>query len=472
MSTNSSFIKIGVVGKPSAGKSTFLNSVTEANAKTGNYPFTTIEPNHGVALYKSKLPCPCSEFNMCQYCSPAYGKCLNGVRYIPVDIMDVAGLVPGASLGKGLGNKFLDDLRHAQVLIHVLDVSGTTNQKGENCEGYDPIGDIEWLTKEIHDWIFNNLWSRWDSIVRKHKTCKNTIDETFSTQLSGYGCNRKFIRNFCDTLAKEMPSLLEQSTDSNSSSNNLNHEEIIFSKHLKPLEKWSEEDLHTCVDLFLKVRFPTLYVLNKIDHKASSKYINKFFERYDPDRIVLTSALSECFLKKMKKNGYILYNEGDSSFKTLEDCETDEERKLLKPLKDDKNITLLNNVRDMVLGRYYSTGVYEAIAKAVELQDPVIIYPVKYSVPQLSEQLQNRQDTNVKVFEQVALMRYGSSIKGFVQKFYRSTFSNQQENNKHQQEKTNVPSYYVEGLDGRKIAEHTLLKRDENNIVRIVFTGH
>jgi len=83
-------------------------------------------------------------------CLPRYGKCIDGIRYVPLKMLDIAGLVPGAAHGKGLGNKFLDDLRHAHVLLHIVDVSGRTNEKGEETRGYDPIGDIEWLQEEIN----------------------------------------------------------------------------------------------------------------------------------------------------------------------------------------------------------------------------------------------------------------------------------------------------------------------------------
>jgi ribosome-binding ATPase YchF (GTP1/OBG family) len=88
---------IACVGKPSAGKSSFLNAVTDASAKVGNYPFTTIKPNHGVAYYPTK--CPCVRFGKQDQCRPRYGRCVNGTRYVPVRMLDVAGLVPGASEG-------------------------------------------------------------------------------------------------------------------------------------------------------------------------------------------------------------------------------------------------------------------------------------------------------------------------------------------------------------------------------------
>eukprot|EP01095_Lingulamoeba_sp_RSL-Kostka_P001715 TRINITY_DN124_c2_g1_i1.p1 TRINITY_DN124_c2_g1~~TRINITY_DN124_c2_g1_i1.p1 ORF type:complete len:142 (-),score=35.40 TRINITY_DN124_c2_g1_i1:33-458(-) len=139
---------LGFVGKPSSGKSSFLNSVSKAKAKIGNYSFTTIDPNHGISFYQ--VDCPCVKYNLTDSCKPRYGKCINGIRYIPIKVLDVAGLIPGASEGLGLGNKFLDDLRSANVLLHIIDSSGNTDEKGEATSGYDPINDAEWLDKEIH----------------------------------------------------------------------------------------------------------------------------------------------------------------------------------------------------------------------------------------------------------------------------------------------------------------------------------
>jgi len=159
-------ILVGCVGKPNAGKSSFLNACTDAKAKVGNYPFTTIDPNQGIAHYS--VACPCAKYSVSEKCRPRYGKCVEGKRFLPVKVLDVAGLIPGASEGLGLGNKFLDDLRTASILLHVVDVSGNTNEKGETTKGYDPTRDVAWLQEEIHSWIFNNIWKKWGNIVRKH----------------------------------------------------------------------------------------------------------------------------------------------------------------------------------------------------------------------------------------------------------------------------------------------------------------
>ena len=117
---------IGLVGKPSVGKSTFFKAATLAEVEIASYPFTTIKPNHGVGYVK--VDCIDKEFNV--QCNPNHGFCINHKRFVPIDLMDVAGLVPGASEGKGLGNQFLDDLRQADVFIHIVDVSGTTDEVG------------------------------------------------------------------------------------------------------------------------------------------------------------------------------------------------------------------------------------------------------------------------------------------------------------------------------------------------------
>ena len=115
-------IEIGLAGKPNAGKSTFFKSATLIDVAIANYPFTTIEPNVGIAYVRTR--CVCRELGI------DCGKCVDGWRFIPVKLIDVAGLVPGAHEGRGLGNEFLDNLRQAEGVIHVVDASGSTDEEG------------------------------------------------------------------------------------------------------------------------------------------------------------------------------------------------------------------------------------------------------------------------------------------------------------------------------------------------------
>src|SRR5690606_28717239 len=140
-----------------------------------------------------RIPCACTRFNKESQCAPTYGSCINGQRSVPIELLDVAGLVPGAHMGRGLGNKFLDDLRHADALIHVVDVSGTTDAEGKETRGYDPSEDIVWLRGEIVRWVHGNLVGRWGSVKRRHKATKAKVQDTLLGQFSGYGANPAII---------------------------------------------------------------------------------------------------------------------------------------------------------------------------------------------------------------------------------------------------------------------------------------
>ncbi|MEM2090019.1 MAG: GTPase, partial [Candidatus Pacearchaeota archaeon] len=156
---------IGIVGKPNVGKSTFFKAATLAEVAIAPYPFTTIKPNEGVGFVR--VECPDKELGV--KCKPNHGFCLHSQRFIPIKLLDVAGLVPGAHQGKGLGNQFLDDLRQADVLIHVVDASGLTNEEGKPTEGYDPCRDIRFLEEEIDMWFYTIITRNWKTLTRKLK---------------------------------------------------------------------------------------------------------------------------------------------------------------------------------------------------------------------------------------------------------------------------------------------------------------
>eukprot|EP01112_Ceratiomyxa_fruticulosa_P001751 TRINITY_DN11911_c0_g1_i1.p1 TRINITY_DN11911_c0_g1~~TRINITY_DN11911_c0_g1_i1.p1 ORF type:complete len:429 (-),score=70.42 TRINITY_DN11911_c0_g1_i1:22-1308(-) len=344
----SSELVIGCVGKPSAGKSSYLNAATDANAKVGNYPFTTIEPNYGVTLYPTE--CPCVKYEKTNVCAPRYGKCVNGTRFIPIKMLDVAGLVPGASEGKGLGNQFLDDLRNADVLLHVVDVSGTTNEKGESTVDYSPVKDIEWLKEEIHSWIFNNLWKKWSNIVRRHIATKSSAAQTLQLQFSGYGTRLVQVQETLDKLGIKEPSMMET---------------------------WDEFFVKQVVWGFLDVRFPIILVLNKVDLGSSDPNIAKICKLYPTQKMVPTSALTEIFLRKLNAQKFIVYKEGDEVFYTQEDEDLEQsERDKLKAL-DEKTRARLEKVKDLVMFRYGGTGIQNAIKLAVDSRGLIPVYPVK-----------------------------------------------------------------------------------------------
>ncbi|KAJ1912311.1 hypothetical protein H4219_005657 [Mycoemilia scoparia] len=420
MSSGSSFV-IACVGKPSAGKSSFLNAVTEANAKVGNFPFTTIEPNQGIAYYP--IDCACKRFNKSSQCKPRYGSCKDGKRLIPVRMLDVAGLVPGASEGRGLGNQFLDDLRHADALIHVVDASGGTDENGKETKNYDPINDIEWLRFEIHSWVYNNLLKKWPGIVRRQVATKTSPITVFQENMSGYGANREIIIRCIERMNKAAIELDKEGQDSEmaipgiiqkgGSSNKTNTSTSLSSSNTV-LTNWTKKHLHKFVSIFLDERFPTVVALNKIDRSEADKNIIKILRKYsgssktDPldgirqENIVVTSALSECFLKKLKDQGYIKYTAGD------EDFESHEEDPTLKKA-DGRTFDRLEEIRDLVLFRYGSTGVQDVIVRAVRALRMIPVFPVK-NVTNFTNK-SSSGDGSGAAFVDCVLVREGTTVR-------------------------------------------------------------
>jgi len=189
---------IGIVGKTNVGKSTFFSAATLIDVEIANRPFKTIKPNRGIAYVRTK--CVCSELNVKDKV------CHDGIRFLPVELLDVAGLVPGAHLGRGLGNKFLDDLRQADVFIHVVDASGSTDEEGRPVQAgtRDPIEDVKFLEKELDEWIVGLLSKDWEKTIRVVEQGSTDIVMSLYEKLSGLGFTKQLIeKNFSGTRSLE-----------------------------------------------------------------------------------------------------------------------------------------------------------------------------------------------------------------------------------------------------------------------------
>ena len=179
-------MKVGLVGKPNSGKSTFFASATAADAQIGDYPFTTIDSNVGVAHVRRDCPCTSLEVT----CEPHNSPCLGGTRYLPVELVDVAGLVPGAHEGRGMGNQFLDDLRQADVLIQIVDASGNTDLEGNHAEGADPMAEVEFLASEVHHWLAGIILRNWRRSARAVESGR-ALEDFLAERLAGLGFSRE-----------------------------------------------------------------------------------------------------------------------------------------------------------------------------------------------------------------------------------------------------------------------------------------
>ncbi len=312
---------LGLVGKPSSGKTTFFNAATEQSAKTAPYPFTTIEPNVGVTWVRTN--CPHVEIG--KPCNPNHGFCIDGERFVPVEIIDVAGLVPGAHEGRGLGNKFLDDLRQASVLIHVVDASGSSDAEGNPLKPgeRDPAEDIEFLREEILAWFEGIVQKAWEKVKRMPNDQK---DRELLEYFSGLGITREQTESILNKLG------------------------------------YPENNVREWAEHLLEFK-PIIIAANKIDVDPAPENVKELQNKFD--FVIPTSGIAEYTLRKAAKAGFIRYVPGDPDFEILKDL-TPQQRQGLE------------YIRERVLEPFGSTGVQQVINTAVfDILGYKVVYPVE-----------------------------------------------------------------------------------------------
>ena len=325
---------IGLIGKANVGKSTFFNAATDLAATVANYPFTTIEPNVGVAYARTK--CVCREFGVQD--NPVHSVCIDGNRFIPVKLVDVAGLVPGAHAGKGLGNKFLDDARQADALIHIIDASGSTDNNGRPVPAGtgDPIFDIQFIEEELDLWLESIIGRDWGKTAKEAESQGQKLEQLLAKRLSGLAINEQTITNAVQASG-------------------------LSSK--KPVT-WTEDDiLQFCKVLRTRAK-PFVIAANKADLPAADDNIEKM--KADGLEPVPCASEAEALLRKASKKGILHYLPGDASF------DVKPEVVLSAP-----QLKALDIVKTF-MQKYGSTGVQQAINIACfKLLRMVAVYPVE-----------------------------------------------------------------------------------------------
>jgi len=329
-------MQIGVVGKANVGKSTFFKAATLMDILIANYPFATIKPNHGVGFVK--IDCVDTFFNT--QCNPREGFCVNHKRFVPVDIIDVAGLVPGAHEGKGLGNQLLDDLRQADALIHVVDFAGATNEKGEPSEpgSRDPYDDIQFLEEEIDYWIYGIINKGWERFARQIQQEHSDPANALGKQLSGLKVNEELV----DTVLKKIGLAKDRVTT------------------------WTDDDLFIIAKELRKKTKPMIIAANKMDIPIAKENYERIRKEHPELMIIPCSAESELALREASKHQLIKYIPGDTDFVFIDESKI-----------NDKQKKALFFIKENILEKFSSgTGIQLCINAAVfELLKYIAIFP-------------------------------------------------------------------------------------------------
>ncbi|MEM2934407.1 MAG: redox-regulated ATPase YchF [Halobacteria archaeon] len=325
-------ISIAIAGKPNSGKTTLFKALTLANVEIASYPFTTIKANHGISYLR--VPCVCRELKVkCE-------KCIDGNRFIPVAVVDVAGLVPDAHKGRGLGNAFLDEMRQSEAIIHVVDASGSTDIEGNQVgvSNHDPLDDIDFFEKEVTMWIFGIIKKNWDRISRKAQLEEMRIERFIHDQLTGLGISEGNIKNALGRAELDPE---------------------------KPAD-WSDGDLIKFADEIRRISKPLILAANKIDIAPEENLSGLKALEKKGYMVIPTCAAAEVALRLAEKSGLIKYLPGDSDFQVLKPEKlTNAQRNALEKLS-------------LLLKKFGSTGVQQCLNTVVfKLLNMIVVYPVE-----------------------------------------------------------------------------------------------
>ncbi|HZD33592.1 MAG TPA: redox-regulated ATPase YchF [Nitrososphaeraceae archaeon] len=324
---------IGIIGKSNVGKSTFFNAATSLGVQTANFPFTTVEPNIGIGYVKTG--CVCREFQVQD--NPLHSMCIGGSRYIPIKILDIAGLVPGAHNGRGLGNQFLDSAREADALVHVIDAAGSTDSEGRAVSPGtgDPLHDAEFVLEEFDMWLVTHLKKKLMS-SRDSQGSSDSMQKVLSRQLSGM-------------------SVRESQVAASLNGTGLGN---------KKLSSWSEADLLLFCRTLRRFAKPMIIAANKADIMTAEPNLEKL--KSLDSMVVPCVSEAEVMLRLGSRNGMLRYSPGDNSFEILPNTLLREDQK-----------KALDKVR-AVLTKYGSTGVQTVLnGLCFVLLGMIVVYPVE-----------------------------------------------------------------------------------------------
>ena len=316
-------MQIGLLGKANVGKSTFFSAATQTQVATGNFPFTTVQPNVGVAYAETK--CPCRELGV------EHDSCSEGTRLIPIRLIDIAGLVPGAHQGRGLGNQFLDDARQAVALIQVVDIAGATDIEGQPVPpgSHDPLEDVKFVQDEFDQWFLQILMREWEKLKREIVQKKTSLANGIARRFSGLGVDEDQVRQAlleCELLTR------------------------------KPNE-WTDQNRMELIVRLRRMTRPMIIAANKADLCKDLSTVGD---------AVPCSAEAELLLRRASKAGLVDYVSGSGTFAVRSGINLSSQQ-----------TKALDTVRG-ILSRIGTTGVQKVLNSVIfDVLKMVAVYPVE-----------------------------------------------------------------------------------------------
>jgi ribosome-binding ATPase len=362
-------IKIGLIGKTNTGKTTFFNSATLSSEEISSYPFTTKSPVSGVA--HAITLCVHPEFKIQD--NPNNSKCLDGWRYIPIELIDLPGLIKDAWKGKGLGNQFLSIAAQSDALLHVVDASGGIDSTGKITEvgTGDPISDFADIEEELIMWYHKILEGNRDKISKLIKTGTD-ISDALTDLYRGIGVTKIHVKEtFRATNLEE-----------------------------KDFDNFNMVDTKKFASYLRKISKPTLIVANKVDIEGADKNFARLRERYNDSIVIPVSGDSEFVLRRAEQKGLIKYSPGSETFEIIKSDELNK-----------KQNNALNFIKQGIMGEYMRTGVQFAINVAVfKLLKMNSIYPVADE--------KNLSDKKGRILPDLILLKDGATINDLAKEIH------------------------------------------------------
>ena len=355
-------IKIGIIGKTNTGKTTFFNSATLSSSEISTYPFTTKIPESSIA--NAITLCVHMEFNVQD--EPNNSKCTDGWRYVPVELIDLPGLIKDAWKGKGLGNQILSIAAQSDALLHVVDCSGSIDASGKITEAGtgDPVSDFADIEEELIMWYQKILEGNREKVSKNINSGTELVD-AFTDLYMGIGVKKNHV------IQALKISKLEE----------------------KKFDDYDSQDTKQFAKILRKISKPTLIVANKIDVPGADKNFNRLRERYNEVITVPASADSELTLRRAEQQQLIKYSPGSEQFDIID----------LEKLNN-KQKNALDFIKKDIMGEYMRTGVQFAINVTVfKLLKMNSIYPVANE--------ETLSDKKGRVLPDLILVKEGATIK-------------------------------------------------------------